>query len=49
MPNLVKDENGDPFAHSHNILNRWKNEVIPTAQLLLSDPSLLRLKLILQS
>jgi hypothetical protein len=23
--NLVKDENGDPLADSHNILNRWKN------------------------
>jgi hypothetical protein len=23
--NLVKDENGDLFAESHNILNRWKN------------------------
>jgi hypothetical protein len=23
--NLVKDENGDLLAHSHNILNRWKN------------------------
>jgi hypothetical protein len=23
--NLVKDENGDIFADSHNILNRWKN------------------------
>jgi hypothetical protein len=23
--NLVKDENGDLFADSHNILNRWKN------------------------
>jgi hypothetical protein len=22
--NLVKDENGDPLADSHNILNRWK-------------------------
>jgi hypothetical protein len=22
---LVKDENGDLLAHSHNILNRWKN------------------------
>jgi hypothetical protein len=21
----VKDENGDLLAHSHNILNRWKN------------------------
>jgi hypothetical protein len=21
----VKDENGDLFADSHNILNRWKN------------------------
>jgi hypothetical protein len=21
----VKDENGDMFADSHNILNRWKN------------------------
>jgi hypothetical protein len=21
----VKDENGDLFPHSHNILNRWKN------------------------
>jgi hypothetical protein len=23
--NLVKDENGDLFADSHNILNKWKN------------------------
>jgi hypothetical protein len=23
--NLVKDENGDPLADSHNILNRWRN------------------------
>jgi hypothetical protein len=23
--NLVKDGNGDLFADSHNILNRWKN------------------------
>jgi hypothetical protein len=23
--NLVKDENGDLFADSHNIFNRWKN------------------------
>jgi len=23
--NLVKDENGDLIADSHNILNRWKN------------------------
>jgi hypothetical protein len=23
--NLVKDENGDLLAYSHNILNRWKN------------------------
>jgi hypothetical protein len=23
--NLVKDENGDLLANSHNILNRWKN------------------------
>jgi hypothetical protein len=23
--NLVKDENGDSLADSHNILNRWKN------------------------
>jgi hypothetical protein len=23
--NLVKDENGDPLANSHSILNRWKN------------------------
>jgi hypothetical protein len=23
--NLVKDENGDMFADSHNILNKWKN------------------------
>jgi hypothetical protein len=23
--NLVKDENGDPLAKFHNILNRWKN------------------------
>jgi hypothetical protein len=23
--NLVKDENDDLFADSHNILNRWKN------------------------
>jgi hypothetical protein len=23
--NLVKDENGDLFTDSHNILNRWKN------------------------
>jgi len=23
--NLVKDENGDLLAGSHNILNRWKN------------------------
>jgi hypothetical protein len=22
---LVKDENGDVLADSHNILNRWKN------------------------
>jgi hypothetical protein len=25
--NLVKDENGDPLADSHSILNRWKNYV----------------------
>jgi hypothetical protein len=23
--NLVKDEDGDLLAHSHSILNRWKN------------------------
>jgi len=23
--NIVKDENGDLLADSHNILNRWKN------------------------
>jgi hypothetical protein len=23
--NLVKDENGDPLADTHNILNTWKN------------------------
>jgi hypothetical protein len=23
--NLVKDENGDQLADSHNILNKWKN------------------------
>jgi hypothetical protein len=23
--NLVKDENGDLLADSHNVLNRWKN------------------------
>jgi hypothetical protein len=23
--NLVKDENGDLLADSHNILNRWRN------------------------
>jgi hypothetical protein len=23
--NLLKDENGDLLADSHNILNRWKN------------------------
>jgi hypothetical protein len=23
--NLVRDENGDFLADSHNILNRWKN------------------------
>jgi hypothetical protein len=23
--NFVKDENGDLFADSHNILKRWKN------------------------
>jgi hypothetical protein len=23
--NLVKDENGDLLADSHNIFNRWKN------------------------
>jgi hypothetical protein len=23
--NLVKDENGDLLANSHNMLNRWKN------------------------
>jgi hypothetical protein len=23
--NLVKNENGNLFADSHNILNRWKN------------------------
>jgi hypothetical protein len=23
--NLVKDQNGDQLAESHNILNRWKN------------------------
>jgi hypothetical protein len=23
--NLVKDQNGDLLAESHNILNRWKN------------------------
>jgi hypothetical protein len=23
--NLVKDENGDLLAHSHNIVSRWKN------------------------
>jgi hypothetical protein len=25
--NLVKDENGDLLADSHNVLNRWKNYV----------------------
>jgi hypothetical protein len=25
--NLVKDENGDLLADSHNILNRWKNYI----------------------
>jgi hypothetical protein len=24
MPNLVKDENNDLLAGSHNILNKWK-------------------------
>jgi hypothetical protein len=23
--NLIKDENGDLLAESHNIMNRWKN------------------------
>jgi hypothetical protein len=31
--NLVKDENGDVLADSHNILNRWKK---CSSQLLLS-------------
>jgi hypothetical protein len=26
--NLVKDENGDMLADSHNILNRWKNIIL---------------------
>jgi hypothetical protein len=26
--NLVKDENGDLLANSHNILNRWKNTYV---------------------
>jgi hypothetical protein len=25
VSNLVKDENGELLADSHNILNRWKN------------------------
>jgi hypothetical protein len=25
VTNLVKDENGDLLADSHNILNKWKN------------------------
>jgi hypothetical protein len=49
--NLVKDENGNVFADSHNILNGWKNYF---SQLLdvhnVSDvPVVLRLKLLLQS
>jgi hypothetical protein len=26
--NLVKDENGDLLADSHNILTRWKNDFL---------------------
>jgi hypothetical protein len=28
--NLVKDENGDLLADSHNILNKWKNRISVT-------------------
>jgi hypothetical protein len=57
--NLVKDENGDLLADSDNIFNRWKNYfsqllnvhirqiVISTAEPLVHDPILLRLKLLL--
>jgi hypothetical protein len=27
--NLLKDENGDLLAYSHNILNRWKSSFSP--------------------
>jgi hypothetical protein len=63
--NLVKAENGDLLADSHNILNRWKNFfsqllnvhnvsdvrqiVVHTAEPLVPGPSVLRLKLLLQS
>jgi hypothetical protein len=48
--NLVKDENGDLLADSHNILNRWRNYFsqllnvrhieIHTAEPLIPDSSL---------
>jgi hypothetical protein len=63
--NLVKDENGDVFADSHSISNRWKNYFsqilivhrisdvrqieIHTAEPLVPESNLLRLKLLLQS
>jgi hypothetical protein len=51
--NLVKDENGDLLADSHNILNRWKNyfsqllnvhNVSDTAESLVPGPSCLEVE-----
>jgi hypothetical protein len=49
--NLVKDENGNMLADSHNILNRWKNYFSQLLNVhIVSDvPVVLRLKLLLQS
>jgi hypothetical protein len=34
--NLLKDENGDPVAHSHDILNGWKNVLVYSMYMLLT-------------
>jgi hypothetical protein len=58
--NVVKNENGDLLAGSHNILNRWKNyfsqllnvlNVSDVSQIEVhtAEPVVLRLKLLLQS
>jgi hypothetical protein len=58
--NLVKDENGDLFADSHNILNGWRNNFsqllsvhnvsnVRQIEVHTTGPLALRLKLLLQS